>query len=112
MSKNAKVAPSCAGPLAVICGKQGEQESKRAWKGIQTKTSQKECGAKLRNNHGESAHMDHHDLAAGMLLRHFVRVAKEMDWKSIGLCPQGLESPRCRFGRPLARSFSVALMDA
>jgi hypothetical protein len=20
-----------------------------------------------------------------------------MDWKSIGLCPQGFESPRCRF---------------
>ena len=25
-----------------------------------------------------------------------VRAAKEMDSKSIGLCPQGLESPRCR----------------
>ena len=23
--------------------------------------------------------------------------AKEMDSKSIGLCPQGFESPRCRF---------------
>ena len=29
-------------------------------------------------------------------LRHCVRVAKEMDSKSIGLWPQGLESPRCR----------------
>jgi hypothetical protein len=29
--------------------------------------------------------------------RHCVRVAKEMDSKSIGLCPQGFESPRCRF---------------
>ena len=29
--------------------------------------------------------------------RHYVRVAKEMDSKSIGLCPQGFESPRCRF---------------
>ena len=28
--------------------------------------------------------------------RHCVRVAKEMDSKSIGLCPQGFESPRCR----------------
>ena len=32
-----------------------------------------------------------------MTLRHFVRVYKEMDSKSIGLCPQGLESLRCRF---------------
>ena len=31
--------------------------------------------------------------------RHFVRAAKEMDSKSIGLCPQGFESPRCRFAR-------------
>ena len=29
-------------------------------------------------------------------LRHCVRVAKEIDSKSIGLWPQGLESPRCR----------------
>jgi hypothetical protein len=28
--------------------------------------------------------------------RHCVRVAKEMDSKSIGLWPQGFESPRCR----------------
>ena len=28
--------------------------------------------------------------------RHCVRVAMEMDQKSIGLCPQELESPRCR----------------
>ena len=28
--------------------------------------------------------------------RHCVRAAKEMDSKSIGLCPQGFESPRCR----------------
>ena len=35
--------------------------------------------------------------------RDCVRVVKEMDWKSIGLCPQGLESPRCRFGRILRK---------
>ena len=29
--------------------------------------------------------------------RHCVRAAKEMESKSIGLCPQALESPRCRF---------------
>ena len=28
--------------------------------------------------------------------RQCVRAAKEMDPKSIGLCPQGFESPRCR----------------
>ena len=28
--------------------------------------------------------------------RHCVRAVKEMDSKSIGLCPQGFESPRCR----------------
>ena len=31
-----------------------------------------------------------------MTLRHCVRAAKEMDSKSIGLRPQGFESPRCR----------------
>ena len=31
------------------------------------------------------------------MTRHCVRVAKEMDLKSIGLWPQGFESPRCRF---------------
>ena len=31
-----------------------------------------------------------------MTLRHCVRAAQEMDSKSIGLCPQGFESPRCR----------------
>ena len=31
--------------------------------------------------------------------RHCVRVAKEMDSKSIGLWPQGFESPRCRIGK-------------
>ena len=30
------------------------------------------------------------------LSRQCVRAAKEMDSKSIGLCPQGFESPRCR----------------
>ena len=30
------------------------------------------------------------------VLRQCVRAAKEMDSKSIGLCPQGFESPRCR----------------
>ena len=34
--------------------------------------------------------------------RHCLRVAKEMDSKSIGLCPQGLESPRCRSSPQLA----------
>ena len=29
--------------------------------------------------------------------RHCVRAVKEMDSKSIGLCPQAFESPRCRF---------------
>ena len=28
------------------------------------------------------------------------RVVKVMDWKSIGLCPQGFESPRCRCWYP------------
>ena len=32
--------------------------------------------------------------------RHCVRAAKEMDSNSIGLCPQGFESPRCRFLPP------------
>ena len=32
------------------------------------------------------------------------RVAKVMDSKSIGLCPQGLESPRCRHVQPLVRA--------
>ena len=32
-----------------------------------------------------------------LLSRHCVRVAKEMDSKSIGLCPQGFEFPRCRW---------------
>ncbi len=36
------------------------------------------------------------------LQRQCVRAVKEMDSKSIGLCPQGFESPRCRFVRPLA----------
>ena len=39
--------------------------------------------------------------------RHFVRAAKEMDSKSIGLCPQGFESPRCRFA-PGRQKQSVA----
>ena len=34
------------------------------------------------------------DVASGH--RQCVRAAKEMDSKSIGLCPQGFESPRCR----------------
>ena len=59
--------------------KQASMERGEAGSGIETKISRKEGGAKLGNNHGESAYMDCHDLAAGMLLRHFVRVAKEMD---------------------------------
>ena len=39
-------------------------------------------------------------------LRQCVRVVKEMDSKSIGLCPQGFESPRCR---PLCIAVRVAL---
>ena len=31
--------------------------------------------------------------------RHCVRVAKEMVSKSVGLCPQGLKSLRCRHGQ-------------
>ena len=34
-----------------------------------------------------------------LLQRHRVRAVKEMDSKSIGLCPQGFESPRCRLPR-------------
>ncbi len=34
----------------------------------------------------------------GASQRHCVRAVKEMDSKSIGLCPQGFESPRCRLG--------------
>ena len=34
--------------------------------------------------------------------RQCVRAVKEMDSKSIGLCPQGFESPRCRFGDAVA----------
>ena len=29
--------------------------------------------------------------------RHYVRVVKEIDSKSIGLCPQGFKSPWCRY---------------
>ena len=32
------------------------------------------------------------------------RVAKVMDSKSIGLCPQGLKSPRCRIGLPFCHA--------
>ena len=35
-------------------------------------------------------------ITAAIVNRHCVRVVKEMDSKSIGLCPQGFESPRCR----------------
>ena len=35
--------------------------------------------------------------------RQCVRAAKEMDSKSIGLCPQGFESPRCRIAMQLRR---------
>ena len=54
-----------------------------------------------------------HDSAILMqLMWQCVRAAKEMDSKSIGLCPQGFESPRCRlcsfkrflFHRPCSRS--------
>ena len=36
------------------------------------------------------------DKKTAHISRHCVRAAKEMDSKSIGLCPQGFESPRCR----------------
>ena len=32
--------------------------------------------------------------------RQCVRAVKEIDSKAIGLCPQGFESPRCRFHSP------------
>ena len=41
--------------------------------------------------------------------RHCVRVAKEMDSKSIGLCPQGFESPRCRLCDPVFFPISTIL---
>ena len=44
-------------------------------------------------------------------LRHCVRVAKEMDSKSIGLWPQGFESPRCRIGK-LAGKWHLCLCAA
>ena len=40
--------------------------------------------------------------------RHCVRAVKEMDSKSIGLCPQGFESPRRRFEAVFT---SIAYMD-
>ena len=48
--------------------------------------------------------------------RHCARAAKGMDSKSIGLCPQGLESPRCRScqrcaRRPLHRDSGVLASD-
>ena len=36
------------------------------------------------------------DILGQLHIRHCVRAVKEMDSKSIGLCPQGFESPRCR----------------
>ena len=36
------------------------------------------------------------DMLGQLHIRHCVRVVKEMDSKSVGLCPQGFESPRCR----------------
>ena len=39
--------------------------------------------------------------------RHCVRTAKEIDSNSIGLCPQGFESPRCRFARTATAQSSV-----
>ena len=44
----------------------------------------------------------------GVCHRHCVRAVKEMDSKSIGLCPQGFESPRCRFWK--FRRASVACL--
>ena len=41
--------------------------------------------------------------------RQCVRVAKEMDSKSIGLCPQGFESPRCRLCDPVFFPISTIL---
>ena len=47
---------------------------------------------------------------------HCVRAVKEMDSKSIGLCPQGFESPRCRFvcmshDRQLQRNWDTCKLD-
>ena len=45
--------------------------------------------------------------------RHCGRAVKEMDSKSIGLCPQGFESPRCRSFTPRNSSrFAVAIFCA
>jgi hypothetical protein len=43
--------------------------------------------------------------------RHCVRVVKELDSKSNGLCPQGFESPRCRFLRWCFRKALVASLQ-
>ena len=59
--------------------KQASMERGEEGSGIETEIPRKEGGAKLRNKHGESAHIVQHDLAAGMPLRHFVRVVKGMD---------------------------------
>ena len=39
--------------------------------------------------------------------RHCVRAVKEMDSKSIGLCPQGFESPQCRFAIAAAANMGI-----
>ena len=39
--------------------------------------------------------------------RQCVRAAKEMDSKSIGLCPQGFESPRCRLAASPLRGLDL-----
>ena len=46
---------------------------------------------------GEALSFTGTGLGTAALPRQCVRAAKEMDSKSIGLCPQGFQSPRCRF---------------
>ena len=43
--------------------------------------------------------------------RQFVRVVKETDSKSVGLCPRKFESCSCRFFAPLFFSFRFILLD-
>ena len=59
------------------------------------------CARTLAQAHAEFAcpHTDivsHSHINCMAIHRHCVRVVKEMDFKSIGLCLQGFEPPRCR----------------
>ena len=52
---------------------------------------------------GEALSFTDTGLGTAALPRQCVRAADEMDSKSIGLCPQGFESPRCRITMALRR---------